>query len=280
MDYTKDELGLKTLLTVYAVVFLFGCILASYLFYIDEMSEHLILLLTPPIFFFLFLFSAMGAGGVRKNNSFIDLLNISFIVIAVIAAIKYFNTSSELESIYGAYCIVSLLFFIITLLAWRKAVISRFDLKDLSPTEALTYRALAEVVIGDYKAEGYSFDTIVKDFDFYLSRFQSSAKLPAKLVYIAMQYFPLLFLNLPLTWMGVEDRKEFIEKRFYKARGQLLVIMRSAKQLVYFVYYGNKPSFHSTRYVMFEDRERFEKMPKKPDPEPLKVTYINRVKGN
>jgi hypothetical protein len=275
MDYTINEQKLKTLLTVYAVIFLLGCMLASYFFYIDSISPHLLLLLTPPLFFFLFLFSAMGAGGVRKNISFIDLLNISFIVISILAAIKYFNTSPELELIYAAYCIVSLIFFIITLMAWRKAVISRFDLKDLSPTEALSYRALAEVVIGDYKAEGYSFDTIVRDFDFYLSRFQSASKLPAKLVYIAMQYFPLLYLHLPLTWMGTEDRKEFIEKRFYKARGQLLIIMRSAKQLVYFVYYGNKPSFQSTKYVMFEDRERFKLMPKKPDPEPLKVTYIN-----
>ena len=234
MNYTNDEKNLKNILSFYTFIFLVGCILTIYYFYIEYLTTHPVLLLTPLLLFILFIFSAMGAGGIRKNNTFIDLLNLSFILIAVVAAIKYFKSSEDMRIIYGSYFIISLLFYIITLSVWRKAVISRFGLKELSPTQALSYRALAEVVIADYKAEGYSFDTIVKDFDFYPSRFQTLKKLPVKLVYLAVQYFPILYFRLPLTWMGVEDRKEFIEKRFYKATGQLLIIMRSAKQLIYF----------------------------------------------
>lgn len=277
MDNTKSEKVFGSYLLTLSIIFLAGSIITAYLFIFPVRDGSSILLFTSPLLLFLFILSKISSNGIRKNAIFSDLLNLSFILIAIYTCIRFIISLSKAHAtfVYLIYFLISLLLFIITLILWRKAVISRFHLKSLSPIEALSYMALAEAVIGDYKSEGYSFDTIVRDFDKYLSGFQSSQKTSAKMVYFAIQYLPIIFLNSPLTWMGIEERKVFIQKRFYNATGLLLTIIRSAKQLVYFIYYGNKPSFQSTGYVMFEDRIRFREMPQEPEPELLNVTYVN-----
>ena len=216
MEYTNSEKRLIVLLTVYSILFLAVSIVSAYYFIFHHRETSLLHLSTPFLFLLFFIFSFLGSKGVRENNIFIDLLNLSFLTIIIITAVKYFTSDDMLfKDIFGEYALLFAVLSIITVFAWRKAVISRFGLKELSPTEALSYRALAEVVIGDFKVEGYSFDTIVKDFDNYLNRFQSAQKFSAELVYLIIQYFPLIFLNVPLTWMGIEDREKFIKKRFY-----------------------------------------------------------------
>jgi choline dehydrogenase-like flavoprotein len=280
MDYTEEELELENLLTAFAVAFFIGSAFSAYWFLFHTSESDPLMLFTPLILLLCSIFSKIAAGGIRKNVAFIDLLLTTFFVVAAYAIIRSTRDASHagLGTIHPAYAGTGALLYIITLVMWRKAVISRFELRELSPTEALCYRALAEVVIGDYKAEGYSFDGVVKDFDRYLSRIQSQQKNQAKLVYLALQFLPLLFLGIPLTWMGVEERKSCIKNRFYRSTGMLLTVIRSAKQLVYFIYYGSSPSFASTGYVMFEDRRRFKEMPKQPNPEPLKVTYISTAR--
>jgi choline dehydrogenase-like flavoprotein len=279
MNNTKQEIIFKNYLFILSIIFLLGCILISYFFIFAAAQQVLLFVLTSPLLLILFILSKLASGGIRKNNSFSCLLIFSFLVVGIYSLVRVITSAanSQISLIYILYFLISSVLFLLTLILWRKSVISRFDLKTLSPTEALSYKALAEVVIGDYKTEGYSFDTTVKDFDKYLSIFDSSKKSSAKMVYLAAQFLPLIFFNLPLSWMGIEERKDFIQKRFFKATGLVLTIMRSAKQLVYFVYYGNKPSFKSTGYKLFEDRERFNKMPKEPDPEPLDIKYITNA---
>ena len=280
MDITQPELIFRKYLQVLSIVFLLSGILLFYFFILAGKLSGLLFLFTTPFLLFLFVISKIASGGIRSNNIFSDLLMLSFVAVAVFSLIRIIISTFNppFNFYYLIYFIISSVLFIVTLILWRKAVISRFGLKSLSPTEALSYKALAEVVIGDYKTEEYSFDTTVRDFDKYLSIFNSSQKLSAKMVYLAIQFFPLLFFNLPITWMGIEEKKEFIKKRFLNAKGLLLTIMRSGKQLVYFIYYGNKSSFQSTGYKLFEDRERFNKMPIEPEPETLNVTYINNTK--
>ncbi len=279
MDYTANEKRLKTVLSVCAILLLAGSVLTAYLFIIHNRQDLLILLFTPLILLYLGVLAKVAAGGIRKNESYIDLLFISLLALGIYNAVRFFTMlrverMSQATTIYGIYAGGSLLLLLALYLLWRSAVIARFNLHSLSPTQALAYRALAESVIGTYRAEGYSFDTTVTDFDDYLTRFQSPIKSQVKLVYLAIQFLPIFFFKVPLTWMGVEDRKKFIEGRFYGAKGLLLTIIRSAKQLVYFIYYGNKPSFNTIGYDMFEDRERFRIMPKEPEPKPLDVTYV------
>ncbi len=277
MNNTKSEKTFEGYLLTLSIIFLAGSIITAYFFVFPVRGSSRILLFTSPLLLFFFIISKISSNGIRRNTVFSDLLNLSFILVAIYSCVRFIISLARAQAnfVYLIYFLISLILFVITLILWRKAVISRFNLKSLSPTEALSYMALAEAVIGDYKSEGYSFDTIVKDFDKYLSGFQSSQKSSAKMVYLAMQYLPIIFFSSPLTWMGVEKRKAFIKKRFFNATGLLLTIMRSAKQLVYFIYYGNKPSFQSTGYVMFEDRKRFKEMPQEPDVEPLNVTYVN-----
>lgn len=277
MNYTKNEKRLRGLLSFISIIFLLGGAGTAYYFFFIIDETQLLLLFTPPALLILFLFSLLASKGVRKNYVFVDLLLLSFFITAVSTAILYF-TSENNTYLYGIYCLAALVLFIITLFTWRKAVTGRFELKELSPAEALAYRALAEVIIGDYKTEGYSFDTIVKDFDSYLNKFNSKQKCSVRMIYLVVQFFPLLFLNVPLTWMGIEDRKEFIKRRFFKAKGISLTVMRSAKQLIYFIYYSSELSFKSTGYKIFEDRQKFKEMPIEPDPEPLNVIYIREDK--
>jgi GMC oxidoreductase/NAD(P)-binding Rossmann-like domain len=277
MSYTNNENKLRTLLLIYSFLFFFGSVFAYYFFVFNSRSTSILLLSIPPLCLILSIFSFISSKGIRKNLVFVDLLNLSLFFTFIVSLIAFLKFNS-ISDYYLVSAIISLLLFVVIVLIWRKAIINRFDLQELSPTAALAYRALAEVVIGNYKAEEYSFDTIVTGFDNYLSKFKSSQKTSVKMVYVVMQYFPILYLNPPLSWMGIEDRENFIKKRFLNAGGLLLTLMRSAKQLVYFIYYGNKPSFKSTGYVMFEDRERYKEMPKKPDPELLNITYIRSDK--
>lgn len=288
MEYSAAEKKFRALLSFYAFIFFVGTLVSGYYFYCgcSEHPQRLLLLLTPPLLLFFFILSKIAAGGIRKNYSYSDLLMMGFIAVALctgwhfVASLKHGAT----DILSGIYAATSLLLFILTLILWRKAVIAQFGLNALSPTQALSYRALAEVLIGDYRPEGYSFDTIVKDFDDYLNRFESPTKSSVKLVYVLMQYLPVILLNIPLTWMGVEERRIFIKKTFERSgsgwlrfltRGVLLTLFRSAKQLVYFIYYGNKPAFPTIGYTMFEDRKRYKEMPPIEQPKRLEVSYIS-----
>ncbi|MBI3365141.1 MAG: GMC family oxidoreductase [Ignavibacteriae bacterium] len=277
MDYTQHEKNFGHLLSGYAIVFLAGSAITAYCFLFHELATQRLLLYTPLILLLLCVFSKIAAGGIRRNQAFVDLLLLSLFLLSSYTSVRFvvLVVHSEVNTVYLSYALVSVTLYVVMLISWRKAVISRFALESLSPTQALAYRAMVEVVIGDYKAEGHSFDTTVSGFDRYLSSFQSDQKTQVKLVYLAVQFLPLLFLGLPLTWMGIEERRSFIKKKFYNSSGMLLTLIRSAKQLAYFIYYGSKPSFPSTGYLMFEERKRFKEMPKKPDPESLTVMYVD-----
>ncbi len=274
MDYTSAETRLKTLLATCAIVMLAGAAAAAYFFVVRTREDQLLLLFTPLLLACFSVLAKVAAGGIRKNESYAGLLLLGLFGIGVYSAIRFVMELSRHTPArtFGIYAVCALLLYVVIWLAWRAAVNSRFKLRSLSPVQALAYHAVAEAVIGNYRTEGYSFDTTVTDFDDYLTRFQSPGKFQVKMVYTAMQYLPLLYLRLPLSWMGVEDRQAFIKRKFYGAAGILLTIIRSAKQLVYFIYYGSKPNFTSVGYTMFEDRERFRIMPKEPEPEKLTVT--------
>lgn len=276
MEYTASERRLSIVLSICALLLLAGAIITGWLFICRAREDRLLLVLAPVLLLVLGLLAKIAAGGLRRNVIAMDLLLCGLFGVGAFTAVRFIVTwwHHEPDCVFGAYAAGALFLYLVLLLLWRRAVTSRFDLRTLSPTQALSYHALAQTVIGEYRAEGYSFDTTVHDFDDYLTRFQSPVKFSVRLVYTVMQYLPLLYLRLPLTWMGVEDRRRFIKRKFYGATGFLLTIIRSAKQLVYFIYYGTRPSFKSTGYVMFEDRERFRIMPTEPVPPPLDVTYV------
>jgi choline dehydrogenase-like flavoprotein len=216
------------------------------------------------------------AGSERRYYIFLEALITVFFLLTVWRVITLC-----IDLVKNEFTLFSLLsfvvpgvFFIVLVLVRRKKVVMRFGLKTLSPTQALSYRALAEASIGKNAVAGYSFDTVVTDFDAYLSSFESGQKNQVKLVYLAMQFLPILFLRPPLTWMGADTRKAFLKKRISGSTGKLQTLTRSAKQLVYFMYYGSRSSFASTGYVMFEERARYKAMPQLPPPEPLRIITV------
>ena len=215
MSTTLSEKTFKNYLLALSIIFIICFILTSYFFIIHNKEHRLLFLLTPPLFLFLFILGKTASSGIRNNNIFSDLLIFSFLAIAIYSLVRIIISwsNSQVDQDYLIFFAASTLLFIISLILWRKSIISRFRLKSLSPTEALAYRALAEVVIEDYKAEGYSFDTIVGDFDKYLSSINSTQKQNAQMVYFAVQYLPIIFLNPPLTWMGVRRKKRIHSKK-------------------------------------------------------------------
>ncbi len=281
MGYTGKEIKFEKLLSILSLVFLLGFVLTLYMIFSSQAINSTYLYITSAVLILMFVLSKTASGGIRDNNIFADMLFVFLLLIAlascVVGIVKYVETSTI--NLFLAVCfVISTFLFIVLLIMWRNSVIERFDLQVLSPTEALNYRALSEVVISDFRPEGYSFDTIVKDFDNYLDHIKKGSTLQVRLVYFALQFIPLIFFNLPLTWMGKQKRVNFIKKRFLNTSGIFRTIFRSAKQLVYFVYYSSKPSFKSTGYVIFEERERFKEMKQIPDPEPLDVTTIKESK--
>src|ERR1051326_2305757 len=276
IDSKPEETNLERLLLMYSIIFAVGSGLAAYFFLIDHRATSLQLLFAPLVMAMISVACKISSSGVRSNHIFLDLVFISFISIGIYALIRLslFVIYFEFSLTYFISALTSFLLLIPIMILWKKAVIARFGLHTLAPTEALSYRALAEVVIGDYKPAGYSFDTCVIDFDNYLTSIKSRQKMQVKLVYLVLQIIPLVFMNIPFTWMGVDKRKQFMKRRFYKSSGMLLTLMRSAKQLVYFIDYGGTSSFESTGYVMFENRDKFKKMIPEPEPEELRVSYL------
>ncbi|MFV1981346.1 MAG: GMC family oxidoreductase N-terminal domain-containing protein, partial [Rhodothermia bacterium] len=152
---------------------------------------------------------------------------------------------------------------IIVLLLWLYISAERaaYHLKYLTPVQYNSLLALSEVLIeGD--RELVQPEEMGRNADRYLAAFRARNKWIFKLVLSAMEFYPLLSLNPPLSTMHPESRRLFLEDRFYRKTGWMpgfwktltRVLIRISKQLAYLGYYSNPKTFDSVGYVRFDDR--------------------------
>ena len=182
---------------------------------------------------------------------------------------------------------------ILVLLIWfaRAADKARHQLSYFTPTEFRTLRALAEVVVaGD--DEKVSADDVARNTDRYLGSFRAQSKWLAKIVIISIQYYPLLTLKPPFSYMSPNDRLRFLKKRFYQdstrsvlpefMRMLIQAAIRMAKQLCYLGYYGDERTHESIGYVPFSERpDTIAKLKASPSPQrkPLHVIRPEEIDG-
>jgi choline dehydrogenase-like flavoprotein len=144
------------------------------------------------------------------------------------------------------------------------AIKRSFGLHFLSGMQALTFEGVAQALIDGGKMDVLSGKDLVENVDTYLASFKSDRKIEIKLSLFGLEYLPLLHLRPPMSWMSSRMRVAFIKKYLLESKGTLRNLLRSATQLSYLAYYGDKRTFPITGYKPFEERERAQNRP--PDP--------------
>ncbi len=152
---------------------------------------------------------------------------------------------------------VALIFFYVS------AQKARYQLKYFTVGQFLTLEAIAQVVI-EGENEIIPPDEIARNVDGYMSSFLAKNKWVTKLALSGIEYFPLLYLQAPLSYMQSAERKAFLQKHFYQnvtlhitpkaIRFAIQGVIRMAKQLCYMGYYNDPRSFESIGYVPFSKR--------------------------
>jgi choline dehydrogenase-like flavoprotein len=164
---------------------------------------------------------------------------------------------------------------IILWLLVHSAAKARYGLKFFSAQQFETLRALAEVcVAGEGTTEKMQIEPLEVAFnvEHYMTSFEAKSKWIMKLVLTAMEIYPMLTLNVPLSLMQPHRRLEFLRKRFLTdiefkmtpAWYQQIIqaAIRMSKQLCFMGYYSDKRVYESIGYVPFEYRKDIEERKK------------------
>jgi choline dehydrogenase-like flavoprotein len=166
---------------------------------------------------------------------------------------------------------------------YHSAQKARYQLQYFTVGQFRTLKAIAEVVIEGEK-ELVSPSEIARNVDGYMARFLAKTKWVTKLALTGIEYFPLLYLKPPITYMRAYDRKQFLQDHFYQRvtlhitpkfiRFAIQGIIRLAKQLCYMGYYNDKRTFESIGYVPFSKRDDTEDRKKKFPIQPHKPLHV------
>lgn len=218
------------------------------------------------------LLSWIAAFNVRKYREMIIII-IAASLVAEIASVLLVLFAQDNYIITGTMRVSDLLtvsiFFdgaIAALLIWffMSAERSRLKLNYLSPMQFRTLKSLAEVVINGHGDLIISADDVARNVDLYLYNFKAKSKWISKMALSAMQLYPLLSFNVPLSYMSQEKRLKYLKKRFYQdvtanlippmVRTFVQAMIRMGKQLCYMGYYNDERVHPSIGYVPFSKR--------------------------
>lgn len=159
---------------------------------------------------------------------------------------------------------------------YRSAQKARHSLSFLNPSQFRSLTAIADVATNSESGimtPGH----VAYNVDRYLASFRSDKKWLIRMALSTLEFYPVLYLKPPLSYMRPEERKSFLMKHFYGHFSVLilpspLLIMlsaaiRTAKQLTYIGYYSDPRVYRSIGYVPFSQRinthERLAKFPPK-----------------
>jgi choline dehydrogenase-like flavoprotein len=123
--------------------------------------------------------------------------------------------------------------------------------------------ALAEVVVDTQRLPP---DKVARNVDTYMGSFRAQRKWVVKVALIGLWLYPLRFLRPPFPTMGVDDRRQFVEKRFIRdiafgrvriGRRLIQAMFRLSMQMSYLGYYSDRDTFESVGYKPFSQRDRY-----------------------
>ncbi|RYZ25694.1 MAG: GMC family oxidoreductase [Chitinophagaceae bacterium] len=180
----------------------------------------------------------------------------------------------------------------ILIVMYIKAQKARYDLQYFSPSQFRTLMALADVVIHGDK-EIISSREVALNVDRYMSSFSAKTKWVSKLAMISIEFYPLVFLKPPSSYMRPEDRRAFLERHFYQnvalrmapsfIRMLVQAMIRMGKQLCYMGYYNDPRVYSSIGYEPFSKRTDSDDRLKDLDYtqiKPLQVLSEKDIKGD
>ncbi len=201
-----------------------------------------------------------AARAIRGGQLTVKLLKLLVFGLMIVAATLLINSAggSELQTLSAIYTAGFGLLFLLLMVFHRQALKARYGLKFFWPSQALTFRAMADVVIAGGSLERLTPDELLLRTEQYFNSFQSRRKSQIKLVLSLFEYLPLLFLNVPFSWMGSVERVAYIRRHFSQSSGMLRDMIRGLNQLCYMAYYSDPKTFPITGFVPFEERRRFQ----------------------
>jgi len=207
----------------------------------------------------------------RVNRIAGQLVQLACIIFAIFSLVGIITAKGNMtEIVQGALAFsFAAILYASTAYVIDQPVKARYHLKFLSAQQAVTFRAIAEVIVDGGKLEILTADDLVRNEERYFSEFTSSRKSSVKIALFALEYLPLIYFSLPMSWMSGKQRVQFIKKHFMHSEGMLRDLIRGIYQLCYLMYYGDERTNPITGYVPFEQRKRYEEMPKKPNPPTL-----------
>ena len=131
-------------------------------------------------------------------------------------------------------------------------------------------------------------EDVARNVDEYLARFEGKTKRVARLVLVALEFYPLLSFKPPLSYLDVATRRQFIEKRFYQdvtlrliprfLRILVRALIGMGKQLSYLGYYNDPRTFASVGYVPSQRPRR--RAPRASPPAPVAARRTARRAGD
>ena len=146
---------------------------------------------------------------------------------------------------------------------WWWAVRARHGLRYLDPVAFSSLTALAEVVI-EGRREVLAPAQVARTVDDYLADLHAKGKWRVRGALLLVGLWPLLTLRPPLAALAPAARKRFLERRFLDpaarrrlpafARPTIQAAVRTASQMAYLGYYGDRRTWASIGYTPYAKR--------------------------
>ena len=141
---------------------------------------------------------------------------------------------------------------------WAAAVRARKGLRHLHPAGFLALAAVADVTL---EGDGLlTPEQVARNVDGYLADLNARGKGRVQLALLAVALWPLLTLRPPLPALDHEARRRFLERRFTATRlprplrPLLQAAVRTATQMSYLGYYGDRRTWASIGYTPYAER--------------------------
>jgi choline dehydrogenase-like flavoprotein len=148
---------------------------------------------------------------------------------------------------------------------WSAGVRARYGLRYLHPIGFGALSALAEVAV-EGPGELLTADQVARNVDDYLADLDARGKWRVQGAFILVALWPLLTARPPLPMVAPAARKRFLERRFVNERARLKLPrlvrrplqagVRTACQMAYLGYYGDRRTWSSIGFTPYAKRPR------------------------
>jgi choline dehydrogenase-like flavoprotein len=146
---------------------------------------------------------------------------------------------------------------------WLRAARATHGLRFLDPLAFLTLAAVAEVLI-EGEREAIAPREVARNVDSYLADLDARGKTRVQFGLIFLGLWPLLTARPPIPALAPDTRKKFLQKRFVEEISERRVLrplrpivqalIRTGSQMSYLGYYGDRRTWDSIGYTVYQHR--------------------------